>query len=155
MNPNEYNGQDIFKTGTSISQPQSWFRNIPEQFRQRREDRNAPHVHLTAVPDPSLLKQFARPKTLLGSIRLTSEGILADRGRTIQTTAQPVEVEELWSKGSSGRSGLLSVGLHGLLIGAVLLPTYLVFRTPPMTTTQVTMLQQPIILNMPKTDGKS
>jgi|SRR5688572_1312389 len=155
MNPNEYNGQDIFKTGTSISQPTTWFSSILSQFRQRREDRNVPPAHLTAAPDYSVLKKYEKPKSLLGSIISTAEGMLADRGRTIQTTAAPVEVEELWSKGKSGYSGLLSVGLHGLLIGALVLPTYLIFRTPPVTTTSVTMLQAPVILKLPKTDGKS
>jgi TonB family protein len=155
MDPNEYNGQDIFKTGTSISQPQPWFRNILKQFRQRREDRNLQPIHLTARPDLSVLKKYEKPKTLLGSIMSTAEGMLADRGRTIQTTAAPVEVEELWSKKGGGFSGLMSVAVHALLIGAVILPTYLVFRKPPMTTTSVTMLQAPVILNLPKTDGKS
>jgi protein TonB len=145
----------IFKTGTSLSQTQPWFSSILKQFRQNREDRNMPSAHVTAAPDPSALDKFVKPKPLLGSILATVRGLLADRGRTIETTAAPVEVEDLWSKDNSGYSRLLSVGLHGLLIAALVIPTYLVFRKPSLTTTSVTMLHEPLILKLPKIDGKS
>jgi TonB family protein len=155
MNPNEFNGQDIFKTGTSISQPQSWFSSILKQLRQNREDRSRPSAHVTAAPDPTALDKFVKSRPLLGSIFGTARGMLADRGRTINMTATPIEVEDLWSPDKSGYSRLLSIGLHGLLVAAVVIPTYLVFRPPPMTTTQVTMLQTPLVLKLPKIDGKS
>src|SRR5829696_1077000 len=98
MNPNDTNEQDIFKTGTSISQSQPWFSSILEHFRQNREARNHPSTQITAAPDPSVLEKFAKPKSLLGSIFSTASGMLKDRGRTIEMTATPLEVEELWSK---------------------------------------------------------
>jgi TonB family protein len=155
MNPNEFNGQDIFKTGTSISQPKTWLSSILDQLRQRREDRDAPHAQITAAPDPSVLDKFVKPKSLISSIFATAQGMFAERGRTIQTSVAPVEVEELWSRGGHSGSTLLSVGLHALFIGALVLPTYLIFKTPPITTTSVTMLQAPVILKLPPKDGKS
>jgi TonB family protein len=155
MNPDDLNDQDIFKTGTSLSQTQPWFSSLLKQFRQNREDRDRPAAHLTAVPDPSALDKFVKPKPLLGSILATARGMLDDRGRTIQTTATPIEVEDLWSKSSFGFPLLLAVGLLGLLIAAVVIPHYLVFRNPALTTTQVTMLHEPIVLKLPKTDSKS
>jgi TonB family protein len=155
MNPNEPNEQDIFKTGTSLSEPQPWFASILKQLRQNREDRDKPRIHVTSAPDLSALDKFVKPKLLLGSILATAQAMLDERGRTIQTTATPIEVEDLWSKDKSGYSRLLSVGLHGLLIAAVVVPTYLVFREPPMTTTSVTMLHEPLVLKLPKMDGKS
>src|SRR5262245_8562378 len=56
MNPNDYNEQDIFKTGTSLSNPQPWFSAILKQIRQRREDLNRPEVYITSAPDPSIFK---------------------------------------------------------------------------------------------------
>jgi len=146
---------DFFKTGTSLSRTQPWFTSILKQFRQNREDREIAPAHVTAAPDPSALDKFVKPKPLLGSIVATAKGMLADRGRTIQTTAAPIEVEDLWSRDNSGVSRMLSVGLHGLLIAGLVIPTYLVFRNPEKTTTTVTMLQQPLVLNLPKMDAKS
>src|SRR4030095_10253766 len=153
--PADLNERGIFKTGTSLSEPQPWFSSILKQFRQNREDRNKPAAHLTAPPDLSALDKFVKPKPLLESILATARGMLDDRGRTIQMTATPIEVEDLWSKNRTGLPRLLSVGLHGLLIVAVVIPTYLVFRTPALTTTSVTMLHEPLIIKLPKLDGKS
>jgi TonB family protein len=156
MTPNELNEQDIFKTGTSLSQPQPWFSSILKQIRQRREDRDAPVAQITAKPDPSALDKFVKPKTsLLGHIIATARAMLDERGRIIETTATPIEVEDLWSKQKRAPSQLLSLAVHALLIGALVLPAYLIFRTPPMTTTSVTMLHEPVILKVPLTSGKS
>jgi len=155
MNPNELNEQDIFKTGTSLSEPQPWFSSLLKQLRQNREDRDKPPAHLTAAPDLSALDKFVKPKPLLESILATARAMLDDRGRTIQMTATPIEVEDLWSKSNAGLPRVLSVALHGLLVAAVVIPTYLVFRTPALTTTSVTMLHEPLILKLPKLDGKS
>ena len=155
MNPSEINEQDIFKTGTSLSEPRTWLSSILEQIRQNREDHNRPSAQITAAPDPSALDKFVKPKPLLGSILATARGMLADRGRTLQMTATPIEVEDLWSKDKSGLARLLSVGLHAVLITAVVIPAYLVFRNPALTTTSVTMLHQPLVLKLPKMDGKS
>ncbi|HET9219640.1 MAG TPA: energy transducer TonB [Terriglobia bacterium] len=156
MNPNELNEQDIFKTGTSLSQPQPWFSSLLKQIRQRREDRDAPVARITAKPDPSALDKFVKPKaSLLGSIIATARAMLDERGRIIETTATPIEVEDLWSKQRRAPSQMLSIAVHALLIGALVLPTYLIFRTPPMTTTSVTMLHEPVILKLPPKPGKS
>src|SRR5262245_59149672 len=88
---------DVFKTGTSLSETQPWFSSILKQFRQNREDRDLPPAHITSKPDPSALDKFVKPKPLLGSILATARGMLNDRGRTIETTARPIEVEDLWS----------------------------------------------------------
>jgi len=156
MNPKQFNEQDIFKTGTSISQPKTWLSSILDQIRQSREEQNAPAAHITATPDPSALDKFVKPKaSLLGSIIETARGMLADRGRTIETTATPIEVEDLWSRHSHSPTTLLSIGLHALFIGALVLPTFLIFKSPAMTTTSVVMLQEPLVLKLPATTGKS
>jgi periplasmic protein TonB len=154
MNPYESHEQDIFKTGTSLSDPLPWFSSIRRQLQQRREDREHPSsAHVTARPDPTALDKFVEPESLLSSIVLAWRDRFSHR--RIHTTATPVEVEELWSKDNSGYSGLASVGLHLLFIAGLVIPSIFIFRTPPLTTTSVVMLHQPLVLNLPKTDGKS
>src|SRR5215510_2513225 len=109
MNPNGLNEQDIFKTGTSISEPVPWFASLLRQFRQRSEDRQASPVHLTAAPDPAALDKFVKSSALLPSILATMRDRFSRR-RPIETSSAPVEVAELWSKDNSGYSGLASVG---------------------------------------------
>jgi periplasmic protein TonB len=155
MNPNASNEQDIFKTGTSISQTQPWYKSIIEQFRQRREDRDAPSVHITATPDPSVLEKFVEPPGLLNSIISTAKGMLRDRGRTIEMTATPVEVEELWTKPHTFSRMLYSAGLHGLFILALIIPAYLVLKPQLVTPTNVTVLYQPLMPKMPVMKDKS
>ena len=156
MNPNDSNEQDIFKTGTSISRTQPWFSSILVQLRQRREDRSAPSLTITAQPDPSALDKFVKSKSLMGSIIGTARDILSNRNRKIETTAAPVEVAELWSKDNSGYSGLISIALHLALITILVIPAILAFQTAGLTTTSVMLLQEkPLILNLPKVDARS
>src|SRR5678815_1770442 len=153
MNPNEQNGQDIFKTGTSISQTQPWYVSILEQFRERREV--APAVHVTAAPDPTVLEKFVKPKGLLSSIIDTAKGMLNDRHRVIEMTATPVEVEELWTKSNTGVSRVLSLGLHGLFIAVLIIPAYLVLKPQLVTPTSVTVLYTPLMPKLPDMKDKS
>src|SRR5262245_47818325 len=136
MSPNESNEQDIiFKTGVSISERVPWYKSIFVQMRQRAEQRSAPHAEITAQPDPSALDKFVKSKSPFASLIATIRDIFAYRHHRIETTAAPIEVEELWSKDNSGYSGLVSVGLHLLLITAVVLPSFFVLQTPALTTT--------------------
>ena len=156
MNPSEPNEQDIFKTGISISEPMPWYKSILRQLRQRAEERNAPHAEITARPDPSVLDKFVKPKSPFLSLIATVRDMRAYRHHRIETTATPVEVEELWSKDNSGYSGLVSVGVHLVLIAAIVIPSFFVLQTPALTTTSVMMLETPLILPpMPKLEAKS
>jgi periplasmic protein TonB len=156
MNSNEHIDQEIFKTGISISEPVPWFASIARYFRQKREDRLTPHVEVTSRPDPTALDKFVTAPSLLTSIMSTARGMFSDRHRVIQTTAAPVEVVDLWSKESHGLSGVLSVGVHALFIVALVIPSYLVLRTPPLTSTSVLLANEQLILpNLPKIEKKS
>ena len=153
MNSNELNEQDIFRTGTSISEPVPWFSSIRRQLHQRREDRQNAPARVTAAPDPTALDKFVTSKSLLSSIFSLTRDRFSHR--KIEMTATPVEVEEIWSKDNSGYSGLVSVGLHLVLIAGLIIPTLFVLSTPAINPTSVVMLHEPLILNLPKTDGKS
>jgi TonB family protein len=165
MNPNESNEKDLFSTGTSISDSVPWYLSIFRQWRQKREERNAPHVDITAKPDPTALDKFVAAESpwrralfmflpflsLITAMRERS----AYRHRTIEMTAQPIEVEELWSKSKAGYSGMVSAGLHILFIAAIVIPSLIVLQTPPMTTTSVMLLDKPLVLNLPKLAASS
>ena len=156
MSSKEINDQDIFKTGISISEPVPWFFSLVRQFRQRRDDRLTPHVAVTSQPDPTALDKFVKGQSLLTSIVATARGMFSDRHRVIQTTAAPVEVQDLWSHESHSASGLLSLGLHALLIAALAIPSFLVLRTPPLTSTSVLLGDVQLIMpNLPKVEAKS
>ena len=140
---------------------------LPPLNRQRRDAQNAPHVDITANPDPTALEKFVAAESpwrrmlfiFLPTLSLVSamRERSAYRHRTIATTAQPVEVEDLWSKDRAAYpSGLASLALHLLFVGAILIPSYFVLQTPAMTTTSVMMLHdKPLILNMPKLEKSS
>jgi TonB family protein len=158
MSPNDTNEQDIiFKTGVSISEGVPWYKSIFLQMRQRAQERSAPRVDVTAPPDLSVLDKFVKSKSPFTSLISTVRDILAYRHHRLETTAAPIEVAELWSKDNSGYSGLVSVGLHLLLITAVILPSILVFQTPALTTTSVMMLNdKPLITpQLPKMEKSS
>jgi TonB family protein len=158
MSPNESNEQDIiFKTGISISEPVPWYKSILRQMRQRAEEAQSPHVDITARPDPSALDKFVRSKSPFTSLISTVRDMLAYRRQKIEITATPVEVEELWSKDNSGYSGLVSVGLHVLMIGIILIPYFFAFQAAPLTTTSVVMLHEKPLLAplLPKADARS
>jgi TonB family protein len=156
MNPNQSYDQDIFKTGITISESRPWFASIAQQFRQRREDRQTPHVDISARPDPTALDKFVKSKSLIGSIVSTARGMFADRHRHIETTAAPVEVQDLWSHENHAYSGLLSLGVHAMLLAGLIIPSFLILRTPPLTSTMVLLGHEQLILpNLPKLEAKS
>jgi TonB family protein len=81
--------------------------------------------------------------------------MIADRGRTIEMTATPIEVEELWSKRNPIKSSLMSVGLHALFIGALIIPTYLVLQNPKVNPTEVVRVFLPTMPKLPDMKDKS
>jgi len=156
MNPYDSNDQEIFKTGTSISQPVSWLQSIVRQLRQRREDRETPHASVTAPPDPHALEKFVKSRSPLASILWTIRDMRSDRNRHYDVTAAPVEVQEIWSPDKSGYAGLASVGLHAaVVIFIVAIPVASAFHSVPTPTTITMLTPPPLILHLPPDAGKS
>src|SRR5258708_3635590 len=103
MKPNPNNDPlDIFKTGTTVSDAPSWFDSLRRQIRELREERAhpAPRAQITAQRDPSALDKLVEmPSPILSLVSDTREAIHDIlHPRKIETTAQAVEVEEIWSK---------------------------------------------------------
>jgi TonB family protein len=153
MKPKDPNEQDVFVTGTSISETESWISSILRQLRDRRERRNTPAPQLTATPDESVLRHFVEAPSLFTSLkRAVSDWIHPPK---IETSVAPVEVEDIWSKDPHSRtSGIISLGVHALIVIVLLIP--MATLTPPSPTeTSVTLLSPPpLVLNLPE-QGKT
>src|SRR5579872_7116622 len=101
MKPNENNDSaEIFKTGTSVSEPPSWFDSLLKQVREIREERKnpRPHVQITAQQDPSALNNLVDMPSPITSLYSDVREAIHDyfHPRKIETSATPVEVEEIW-----------------------------------------------------------
>src|SRR5438876_8371052 len=92
----------ILKTGTTVSDSPSWLDSLLSQIRELREERKhpQPRVEVTAQPDPSALDKLVEmPSPVLSLFSDVREAIHDIRHpRKIETSVQPVEVEELWTK---------------------------------------------------------
>jgi len=128
MKPNETNdqGSGIFKTGTIISDSPSWLNSLISQIRELSDERKHPpqQVKITAQRDPQALgKLVDMPSpvlTIFSNLREAIHDTL--HPRKIETTVEPVEVEEIWSKPKTGLPKLLSVFVHVLIVTLALVP---------------------------------
>jgi len=156
MNSNDSNEQEIFKTGTRISEPVSWLQSIVAYFRQRREDRERPHAAVTAAPDPNALDKFVKARSPLASILWTIRDMRTDKNRHYDVTAAPVEVQELWSPDKSGYAGLIAVVLHAVVVIVIVAVPMAAVLHPAPTPTSVVLLTPPLITPvLPPNLGKS
>jgi len=128
MKPNDSKDPrfDILKTGTTVSDSPSWLDSLISQIRELREERKhpRPQIEITAKQDPSaldkLLEMPSPMRSLFSDMREAINDIL--HPRKIETTVQPVEVEEIWSKPKTGLPKLISVGVHVLVVALALVP---------------------------------
>ncbi len=151
---NLHDDQEIFKTGTTISEPVSWLQSILQQLRTWRQDHER-HADVSAELDPTALDKFVKSRSPLSSIFWTLRDIRSDKSRNFHTTAAPVEVQELWARDKSGYSGLLSVAIHAFGVLALVFVSVASVMKPVPTLTEVTMLlpPPPMILNLPPAAG--
>jgi len=72
MKPNQNNESplDIFKTGTTVSDPPSWLGSLLSQIRDLREERKHPQerVKITAQLDPSALDKLVEMPSPVASL---------------------------------------------------------------------------------------
>jgi len=162
MKPNETNEQDerVFVTGTTLSDGGSWYQSLVKQLREFQEARRNPPqaLQLTAERDMSALDKLVDPPSAFASLKAQIKGLIDDslHPHKIETTATPVEVAEIWTKQKSGRSQLVSVGAHLLVLILALIPWATASKPPAVMATNV-MLVQPsaLILNLPKQADES
>src|SRR6266545_4729610 len=144
MKPNDSNDPrfGILKTGTTVSDSPSWLDSLISQIRELREEKKhpRPRLEITAQRDPSALDKLVEMPSpilsLFSDIREAIHDVL--HPRKIETTVQPVEVEEIWSKPKAGLPRLLSVFVHVLVVSLALVPWATSLpRTPKVSETAV------------------
>lgn len=105
---------------TSISEGQSWIASIRRQLRELAEDRRNPRPkpQITAAADPEALRKFIETPGPVASLLAQLRSIANDwrNPHRIELTAQPVEVQEIWSKQTMSVPGMISVGLHVVVL---------------------------------------
>jgi len=121
---NESEDQDIFATGTRISDSNPWFLLLTRQIRETLKERRnpPPRAVITAQSDPGALDRLVDPPFQLACLFSLVRGIINDKlhPHHIEITAKPVEVEELWTKRKYRVPAILSVLTHAGVVGALL-----------------------------------
>jgi TonB family protein len=163
MKPIEHNEPEerIFKTGTTVTDAPSWMSSLVAQVKQLREERRnpPPAIEITAERDPAALEKLLEAPGAFGSlaaqIRYTINEIR--HPRKIETSAELVEVEEIWSKHSKSSSNVASVVVHFAIVAALIIPWSFGDRASiPLTETAVMVYNPaPLILNLPNLQDKS
>jgi periplasmic protein TonB len=160
MKPNDNNdpGFGIFKTGTTVSDSSSWLKSLLSQIRERREAKKnpPPRLEITAQRDPSALdKLIEMPSPILslfGDAREAIHDIL--HPRKIETSVEPVEVEEIWSKPKRGLPSLISVLVHVAVVSLALVPWATSLPTAPKANETAVLVYTPQNLVLPLTPDK-
>jgi TonB family protein len=115
-NQSETEKNPIFRTGTSLSDPNAWFISLVRHIRQYRTERRnpPPRVEITAVPDPAALDRLVNRPNQIASLISEVKEVIHDRFHPhhIETTAAPVAVKELWQKRQNRIPEFLSVMGH-------------------------------------------
>jgi len=101
-------GESVFKTGTCVSDAGSWYSSLARQLREIREERRNPRtpVQITAAMDMSALDKLVQDPSSWQSLTAGIRSFIDEslHPRKIETTATPVEVEEIWSKQKNRRT---------------------------------------------------
>ena len=151
----------ILTTGTTISDAPSWFDSLLNQIRELRQERlhPRPQVEITAERDPSALDKLVDMPSPVRSLVSDVREAIHDyfHPRKIESSVDPVEVEEIWSRPTTGLPRLLSVFIHVLLVILALIPWAASFPKTPQTTETAVMVYRPVNLTLPvlPTEDKS
>jgi|SwirhirootsSR2_FD_contig_51_1714009_length_1874_multi_5_in_0_out_0_1 TonB family protein len=153
-------GERVFVTGTTISEGGSWFNSLVEQLREMQEARRNPKppVQITAARDMSALDKLVEQPSAFTSLFAGLRDSINDslHPHKIETTATPVEVEEIWSKPKTGIPSLVSIGIHALVVILALIPWATAAKVPPAQATNVMLIPpSSLILNLPRTADTS
>jgi protein TonB len=158
--PTNNNELGVFGTVGNVSDS-SWISSLVRQIRELREERKHPRppLEITAQRDPSALGKFIETPSPISSLLATLRGIREDKRNPhrLETSAVPVEVEEIWSKHDTRVPGLLSLLTHAGVVTLLLIPWATSSPPPKVNETAVLVYTptSPLILNLPKTADTS
>lgn len=151
-------GNSLFTAGMDNSFTEPWFKSLFRQIRELRFERSHPQPRLEVPRDPAALDKLLDTPSVLSSLLAQIRGVIDDKvlPRKVVTTAEPVEVDEIWSKPRTGGPGLISIGIHALVVVLALIPWASPPPVPELTETAV-LLAPPdaLILNLPPLDDSS
>jgi protein TonB len=160
-NDNNEQGRGVFTTVTALSDPKPWFFSLARQIRELREERRNPSrpIETTAAKDMAALNKLVETPSAVSSLLSQIRELIyeARHPRKIETTAEPVEVEEIWSKHNKRMPGLLSVAVHGIIITLALIPWATSMKKPQLESATNVLLYtpNPLVLNLPAKDDQS
>jgi hypothetical protein len=160
MKPNESNDPrfGILKTGTTVSDSPSWLDSLLSQIRELREERKhpRPQVEITAKRDLSALDKLVEMPSPISSLFSDAREAIHDffHPRKIESSVEPVEVEEIWSKPENGVPRLLSVLVHVGVVSLALVPWATSVPTPPKVNETAVVVYTPMNLVLPVTPNK-
>jgi TonB family protein len=160
MKPNESNDPrfGILTTGTTVSDSSSWLNSLIQQIREIRAERKnpPPQIEITAERDPRALEKLIEMPSPMLSLFSDAREAIHDffHPRKIETTVQPVEVEEIWSKQQAGLPRLLSVFVHVLVVSLALVPWATSLPKTPQVTETAVVVYTPMNLVLPVSPNK-
>jgi TonB family protein len=151
MKSNHTEKNPIFRTGTSLSDPNAWFISLLRQVREyRAERRNPSRAEVTAVPDPTALDRLVNRPNPMTSLFSEVKAAINDRFHPhhIETTATPVAVKELWQKRQNRIPEILSVLTHVGVV-AMLLTISVGNYNKPRIVVDGSVLLEPVTFALP------
>src|ERR1044071_8453525 len=160
MKSNETNDprSGIFTTGTSVTDSPSWLDSLIRQIKELREERKhpRPQVEITAQRDNSALDKLIEMPSPLSTLVSDAREAIRDfiHPRKIETSVQPVEVEEIWSKPKTGVPKLLSVLAHVGIVGLALVPWATSGPQKPKVSETAVVVYTPLNMVLPLTPQK-
>ena len=138
----------------------TWITSLRRQLKQLAAERKnpLPQLELTAKKDPQALRNLLDPPSpflsLISQVRSKIDDIVHPKEK-FQTTAEPVEVEDLWSEHNLTGPGLISLTGHALVVLLIMFPILGFGPGLQVTETFVSLIAPPLILDLPEMDDES
>ena len=153
MKSNASDEQEIFTTGTRLSEPNAWFISLVRQFRAFQAERRnpTPKAEITAESDPSALSKLVSPPSMIVSLFRSAKASIQEifHPHHTETTATRIAVEELWSKKENHIPGLLSLLVHVSVVSGLIYLSVVSYATPKVAKQNNDVLMEPIALSLP------
>lgn len=139
----------------------NWIISLRRQFKQILHERKTPprQPELTAKKDPKALRKLLEtPSPFVSLIDQVHSRIreIFNPKEKFEATAEPIEVDALWSEHNLKTPGLISLSGHVIVILLIMFPI-LGFdpRSMDITETFVPLIAPPLILSLPEMDDQS
>lgn len=139
----------------------SWIVSLRRNLSQLAEERKNPpaKLELSVKGDPSALDNLVdMPSPFISLIEQVRTGIddILHPKEKFEASAEPVELEEVWSAHSLTTPGAISMAAHVLVVVLMLVPFFGSGRDGlQVTETFIPLVAPPLILNLPEEDDQA